>query len=120
MAPTENARGYETRDAQIRWIVIVGGLLALLCVVGFIASSLVMDFFVERADRGHDRPSPLFVREVPEDAPLLTDEPAFAKRYITSQKKHLESYGWVDRERGIVHIPIERAMAIELEERGEK
>jgi hypothetical protein len=31
--------------------------------------------------------------------------------------RRLESSGWVDRERGVAHIPIERAMAM-LAERG--
>ncbi len=31
-------------------------------------------------------------------------------------RRHLDAYGWVDREKGIVHIPIARAM--ELVERG--
>jgi hypothetical protein len=29
-----------------------------------------------------------------------------------AERTRLASYGWVDRERGIVHIPIERAMAM--------
>jgi hypothetical protein len=31
-------------------------------------------------------------------------------RFRASERRHLSSYGWVDRERGIVHIPIEEAM----------
>lgn len=33
------------------------------------------------------------------------------------QRRALERYGWVDRERGLVHIPIEQAMALTLRER---
>jgi hypothetical protein len=34
------------------------------------------------------------------------------QRYLAEQRIRLESYAWVDRERGLVHIPIERAMAL--------
>jgi hypothetical protein len=35
----------------------------------------------------------------------------------TALRKRLDSYGWIDREHGIVHIPIDRAIAI-MAERG--
>jgi len=31
---------------------------------------------------------------------------------VASQRRRLSSYGWVDRGRGIAHIPIERAMEL--------
>ena len=31
-------------------------------------------------------------------------------RYLAGQKRRLDSYYWIDRDRGIVHIPIEEAM----------
>jgi hypothetical protein len=33
-----------------------------------------------------------------------------------AQRGRLESYGWVDRDRGIIHIPIERAIDLVLAE----
>lgn len=36
-----------------------------------------------------------------------------------SALERLESYGWVDRERGVVHIPIGRAFGLYLERRKE-
>ena len=30
------------------------------------------------------------------------------------ERQHLNAYGWVDRERGIAHIPIDRAMELML------
>ncbi len=32
-----------------------------------------------------------------------------------SQRRRLDGYGWVDRKAGIVHIPIDRAIDLELE-----
>jgi hypothetical protein len=33
----------------------------------------------------------------------------------SAQLRHLTSYGWVDRDRGIVHVPIDRAMDLWIE-----
>ena len=35
-----------------------------------------------------------------------------------SQREQLETYGWVDKEGGVVRIPIERAMDLVLEHGG--
>ncbi len=34
----------------------------------------------------------------------------------TDQEARLRSYGWVDRRSGVIHIPVERAMQLLLEE----
>lgn len=36
--------------------------------------------------------------------------------YEAEQQERLSTYGWVDRSRGKVHIPIERAMAISIQQ----
>lgn len=36
------------------------------------------------------------------------------------EDKELESYGWVEREQGILHIPIEAAFELYLQQRGGK
>lgn len=36
----------------------------------------------------------------------LTDD---ARRLGASQRQRLESYGWVDRDAGLIHVPVERA-----------
>ncbi len=44
-------------------------------------------------------------------APLLqTDPPADLEDFRAEEEARLNSYGWVDRSKGIVHIPITRAM----------
>ena len=51
--------------------------------------------------------------QAPPPAPRLQAEPAadlVAER--AQQRQRLEGYGWVDRDGGIAHIPIERAMAL--------
>jgi len=43
-------------------------------------------------------------------------EPSKAEQRAATQHARLHSYGWVDRRRGLIHIPIERAMQLEVEE----
>jgi hypothetical protein len=44
-------------------------------------------------------------------APRLQTDPADdLRRFRIAEAARLERYGWVDREHGVVHIPIEKAM----------
>jgi hypothetical protein len=43
---------------------------------------------------------------------LQSDDAGDLRDYQAEQRAKLESYGWADRERGLVRIPIERAMAM--------
>lgn len=52
----------------------------------------------------------------PQDFPapeLQTDPRGDLARFLTEQRRGLEGYGWVDRERGLVRIPVRRAMEIQ-------
>ena len=42
-------------------------------------------------------------------------ETARSEQLYTSERRQLDSYGWIDRQRGIIHIPIDRAIAIMAE-----
>jgi len=46
---------------------------------------------------------------------LLTDEPANLARFHAEEDQVLTSYGWMDRNAGVVRIPIARAKALLLE-----
>ena len=47
----------------------------------------------------------------------LFEEGASATPLRQAQRKRLGSYGWVDREKGLIHMPIERAMQLVAEGR---
>ncbi len=46
---------------------------------------------------------------------LLTDEPSNLARFHAEENDTLTTYGWVDKNSGVVRIPIERAKALLLE-----
>jgi hypothetical protein len=47
---------------------------------------------------------------------LDPDVQAWAEEQIRSSRERANSYGWVDRQANIVHIPVERAMDLLLQE----
>ena len=104
--------GHEVRDAN-PWNVALygGGMLTLIIMVGLVFSVIVYDIMV-RASRGAP-PPPQF--QMPQNelppAPRLEEHPWLdLKDLRDAETRQLESYGWVDKEHGVVRIPIERAM----------
>jgi hypothetical protein len=41
---------------------------------------------------------------------LETNPEAELQRFRAEEEKRLNTYGWIDKQKGIVHIPIEEAM----------
>lgn len=94
---------HERTDANARaigWtagVVIVSGALVLFMVWGA--------FYLLKA-RAHAPPN-------------LTNVPAVNrsienKAHVAEERKLLESYAWIDRDKGIVRVPIEKAIEILL------
>jgi hypothetical protein len=55
----------------------------------------------------------------------IVDQPQFenirtAERTRAEQLEQLESYGWIDRDKGIIHVPIDKAIDQLLSEKGKK
>jgi hypothetical protein len=105
---------------------IIVGLVVLLG-VAFLLMWLLFGLFDRREDRLDTPPPPLVQEQRERDtrqalerfpAPRLQERPVQDIRtYLESQERVLNSYGWVDRQKGVVHIPIDRAMEL-IAERG--
>lgn len=92
------------------WLVMFG---VLLCIV----AALLLSARVRTLPRAQSAPEA--VRPEPEISNVRSElfrGPGAAERLNASQRQKLEHFGWVDRERQLVHIPIELAM--DLEARG--
>lgn len=104
---TERPR-QERSDVDAR-AILWGGLAVLMMVllVALAARLLTSANGPARAgptDTSHDRPG------------LLQSDPvAERSAYLQAKQARLGSYGWIDREHGIAHIPIERAMQLQVE-----
>jgi hypothetical protein len=117
----ENSVRYEKSDAHVGGIfAFAAGLLALGLVVQ-LASAWLFDDFRESAHRDERPMSALAARErprLPRDLSkippprLQENEPADLKTMRETEDRRLNSYGWVDAEAGVVHIPITEAMRL--------
>lgn len=108
--------GHENKDASVRPIVLI---LVGLAVSVFIVGLLVYGIFSYLADHPLNtaRPNPLAesVQQVPSVPQLDTHPGAELKQVHSYEDSILSTYGWTDKQKGIVRIPIDQAMQLELQ-----
>ena len=118
--PPEVSIGHEKRDVSARPIALSALGLAGVCAAAFMLMRLLFNFFAVLESRQSAPPSPLAgaygLKEPPE--PRLQVSPLADLQALRARDAAaLHSYAWVDRDAGVVRIPIERAIAV-LAERG--
>jgi len=116
--PHTNAIGHETEDANVRDIVITLGCLA---VGAALVCLLVYGIFRYLADHplATAPPNPMAEtdRQQFPPGPRIEEHPAIELNDLRSQEdKILSTYGWTDKRTGIVRIPIDRAMELQLQQ----
>ncbi|MGH7767145.1 MAG: hypothetical protein ACREQP_06795 [Candidatus Binatia bacterium] len=107
--------GYEKRDLEPRTIALfaAGGAVVIL-----FAAALAFWMVQGAARRQSPRPPPAQAREAA-PAPRLQVRGSNELRALReAEDALLNSYGWIDKENGIVRIPVERAMEIMAEKEG--
>jgi hypothetical protein len=104
---------HEANRVQVRGILgFALALVALAVVVNLVLAFVMQQFSKEESKLQNQRP-PLFALTVDVPTPHLQDNPATElSRLKTQSLDRLNTYGWVNREAGIAHIPIDRAMEI--------
>jgi len=108
------APGHERRDVDVRRIVLVGvGLVVLAALVQLAIYFQMMGLWSARqATLPAPPPVATALPSTPPE-PRLQTAPADDLRDLRrTEEERLDSYGWVDRRTGIVHVPIERAMEL--------
>ena len=109
---------YERTDADLKAVTKVGVGIALLATVVALALLPILKAMANRQSREDAAPAPIAgfdpARQAPE--PRLQGEP-FADWLALKarQEAQLTSYGWVDEDKGVTRIPIDRAMKMVLE-----
>ncbi len=101
--------GHERADPPARPIGLAAVLIALLCV----AAMVVMKAFHDREAPGASEMRSLLPLNAPQlaPAPRLQDQPrAEWLEFLARSSARAASYGWVDRERGLVRVPLEVAL----------
>ena len=109
--------GYEKRDWQLRpvaWTLI--GILALI-VISLIGSGISLKVCAYIRNYFNTQPSPLRdLHRVPPPPRLQVNEALDLADLRASEDAVLNTYGWIDKNAGIVHIPIDQAMKRVVEE----
>ncbi len=113
------AAGYERRDVNIRAILWLGAGIVVCAVVAMAGLWLMLRGLERQAASRDPTISPLAAEKMPPAGPPLQPMPVHDfEAFRASQQQVLTSYGWVDRQEKVVHIPIDRAIELLLE-RGE-
>lgn len=117
MASHPTVMGHETRDASIRLVVITLGFLAVGAAAVFF---LVYGIFAYLAAHplATAPPNPMSQTTQPQfpPEPRITDHPAIEIQQLHAEEDSiLSTYGWTNKNDGIVRIPIDRAMELSLQ-----
>jgi hypothetical protein len=109
--------GHEASDANTRSVLIFGVVLFVTVVASLLLVDAVFNYFTKHQSLGPPLTPYGHVRELPPPGvPRLEVTPgADMERYREKEEKLLDSYGWVDKERGVVRIPVQRAMDLVLQ-----
>src|SRR4029453_14398653 len=103
--------GHETRDFNMRVIVLFGASLAALLAGSLVLMALLFTLFnvTPPGDgvRGGTGAAP---PPRPPGPPLQASPTRDMQDMLQAENAQLHSYGWVDRSAGMVRMPIDRAM----------
>lgn len=109
---------HEESDVDIRGVFRFAGWLAVVIAVAFVAVWMTFGYFDQReSEIGSARDFPLAAgRTVTPPAPRLQTEPRQELSDLRQREDALlNGYHWVDRDAGVVRIPIAEAMRLTVE-----
>jgi hypothetical protein len=107
---------HEERDVRLRPLVIFGAGLAVFTGAALLAMVWLFDYLAARPAPEADAPALLLETGRPPPEPRLQVSPQHDMRLMRAEEDSmLQSYGWVDRQAGIVRVPISRAMELLIE-----
>jgi hypothetical protein len=118
METKHNSIGHETADASVRGIIYAAVGLA----VGTVLSGLIVyGIFQYLANHPLSTapPNPMAEsdRQQFPPGPRIEDRPAIEVKDMRSDEdKILSTYGWTDKKAGVVRIPIDRAIELQLQQ----
>jgi hypothetical protein len=104
---------FEPSDANIRRIFVVGLVLGVFCVMSMIGMIWLFDVFANRMGGAPGPAAELPARDMRfSREPRLAGLPSPTEEQQTAIDASRGAFGWVDRDRQIVRIPVHDAMRI--------
>ena len=107
-------RDYQDRDIRIKPILWFGVVMVFVTIATFFGIEYYFKVLASREDRA-GQPVTITERQLPPDPTLQIWEFADLANYRAKEQAVLDTYGWVDRDAGIVRLPIEHAMELLLQ-----
>ena len=115
----DTAAAHETSDINIRAVFGFAGGLIVLAGIVYLVVWVLFGYFDRREQAASaERTYPLAAGQedrLPPEPRLQTNPKQDLKDLRASEDERLSTYGWVDRNGGIVHIPIDEAMKLTLQ-----
>jgi hypothetical protein len=109
---------YEHTDANVWVIVKFGFWLVVTALVVHVGMGLMYSMLIEQAKDTAEQPYPLATSRDPQmpPAPRLQQHPdRDLTEFRATEERRLHGYGWVSKEAGVVHIPIEDAIRLTVQ-----
>jgi hypothetical protein len=109
---------HEESDVNIRGILGFGAGLVVVAVVIHLLMWVLLGFFESRAAKQPQPAYPLAATQenrLPPEPRLQTNPREDLAVLRARENAQLQSYGWVDRNAGVVRIPIDAAMKLTLQ-----
>lgn len=108
--------GHEVQDAKIGPIVYTGAGLALtVAIVGLIVYGVFHYLGAHPATSARPNPMAAETSQIPPE-PRIEEHPAIEIQQLHAlEDSILSTYGWTDKKAGVVRLPIDRAMELQLE-----
>jgi hypothetical protein len=108
-----SGHGHEKSDAHPGSIAGFEVALLVLAIVSMAAMGGLFYYFTNREAVADTSRSPLAAEGALPPAPNLQVSPASDLEQLhADENMRLNTYGWVDKEQGVIRIPIEKAMEI--------
>jgi hypothetical protein len=115
MPPSTEKRhtGHEVSDLDPKRIALFAVTLAVIVVGVIFVTYALLRRFATAEVKSQAIPSPLsYTREPTPEPRLIVNSGQDLKAMRAAENAVLHSYDWVDKDHGVVRIPIERAIAI--------
>jgi hypothetical protein len=106
---------YEKRDVNTRTILIFVSVLFVVLAITLISMRGLFGYFSTTQNLGPGASPFDNSRALPPTPRLQVNPSADLDQVRGAQEEMLNSYGWVDKASGTVHVPIDRAMDLLIE-----
>ncbi|HWG59691.1 MAG TPA: hypothetical protein VN661_11650 [Candidatus Acidoferrales bacterium] len=109
--------GYEKRDANIKALFIFAVIMAAVIVITLVAMKYMFHFVSQVEPLGPPAAPYVSNARVTPPPPQLQARPHLdLKDFCADQEKQINTYAWVDKQSGIVRIPVDEAMKLVLKD----